>query len=233
MMIELELGQVMSDRPVDYRWVEENKTTSVVLADDHESVRRGIRGLLDKAPDIVVIGEATDGKDALRRVKELEPDVLLLDIEMPGMNGIEVARKLKQNGGEDVKILVLSAYDDQEYISEVLANGASGYIIKGEAPKWIVEAIRGVARGEKGWVSPRVAQKIRSMKKIRQDEMILTYREIEVLRLIAQGYSPANIRSQLDIDVELMEKQMKTLIKKLGVSTAEEAVAVAASEGWI
>jgi DNA-binding NarL/FixJ family response regulator len=233
MMIELELGQVMSDRPVDYRWVEENKTTSVVLADDHESVRRGIRGLLDKAPDIVVIGEATDGKDALRRVKELEPDVLLLDIEMPGMNGIEVARKLKQNGGEDVKILVLSAYDDQEYISEVLANGASGYIIKGEAPKWIVEAIRGVARGEKDWVSPRVAQKIRSMKKIRQDEMILTYREIEVLRLIAQGYSPANIRSQLDIDVELMEKQMKTLIKKLGVSTAEEAVAVAASEGWI
>jgi DNA-binding NarL/FixJ family response regulator len=233
MMIELELGQVMSDRPVDYRWVEENKTTSVVLADDHESVRRGIRGLLDKAPDIVVIGEATDGKDALRRVKELEPDVLLLDIEMPGMNGIEVARKLKQNGGEEVKILVLSAYDDQEYISEVLANGASGYIIKGEAPKWIVEAIRGVARGEKGWVSPRVAQKIRSMKKIRQDEMILTYREIEVLRLIAQGYSPANIRSQLDIDVELMEKQMKTLIKKLGVSTAEEAVAVAASEGWI
>jgi DNA-binding NarL/FixJ family response regulator len=233
MMIELELGQVMSDRPVDYRWIEENKTTSVVLADDHESVRRGIRGLLDKAPDIVVIGEATDGKDALRRVKELEPDVLLLDIEMPGMNGIEVARKLKQNGGEEVKILVLSAYDDQEYISEVLANGASGYIIKGEAPKWIVEAIRGVARGEKGWVSPRVAQKIRSMKKIRQDEMILTYREIEVLRLIAQGYSLANIRSQLDIDVELMEKQMKTLIKKLGVSTAEEAVAVAASEGWI
>jgi DNA-binding NarL/FixJ family response regulator len=233
MMIELELGQVMSDRPVDYRWMEENKTTSVVLADDHESVRRGIRGLLDKAPDIVVIGEATDGKDALRRVKELEPDVLLLDIEMPGMNGIEVARKLKQNGGEEVKILVLSAYDDQEYISEVLANGASGYIIKGEAPKWIVEAIRGVARGEKGWVSPRVAQKIRSMKKIRQDEMILTYREIEVLRLIAQGYTPANIRSQLDIDVELMEKQMKTLIKKLGVSTTEEAVAVAASEGWI
>jgi DNA-binding NarL/FixJ family response regulator len=152
---------------------------------------------------------------------------------MPGMNGIEVARKLKQNGGEEVKILVLSAYDDQEYISEVLANGASGYIIKGEAPKWIVEAIRGVARGEKGWVSPRVAQKIRSMKKIRHDEMILTYREIEVLRLIAQGYSQTNIRSQLDIDVELMEKQMKTLIKKLGVSTAEEAVAVAASEGWI
>jgi DNA-binding NarL/FixJ family response regulator len=232
-MNELELGQVMSDQPVGYRWVEENKTTSVVLADDHESVRRGIRGLLDKAPDIVVIGEATDGKDALRRVKELEPDVLLLDIEMPGMNGIEVARKLKQNGGEEVKILVLSAYDDQEYISEVLANGASGYIIKGEAPKWIVEAIRGVARGEKGWVSPRVAQKIRSMKKIRHDEMILTYREIEVLRLIAQGYSQTNIRSQLDIDVELMEKQMKTLIKKLGVSTAEEAVAVAASEGWI
>jgi two-component system, NarL family, nitrate/nitrite response regulator NarL len=233
MIIELELGQVMSEKPVDYRWMEDNQTTSVVLADDHESVRRGIRGLLDKAPDIVIVGEAINGKDALRTVKELEPDVLLLDIEMPGMNGIEVARKLKQNGGKGVKILVLSAYDDQEYISEVLANGASGYIIKGEAPKWIVEAVRGVARGEKGWVSPRVAQKIRAMKKVREDEMILTYREIEILRLIAQGYSIPDIRKQLDIDPELMEKQVKTLIKKLRVSTNEEAVAVAASEGWI
>jgi DNA-binding NarL/FixJ family response regulator len=223
----------MSEKPVEYRWMEDKKTTSVVLADDHESVRRGIRGLLDKAPDIVIIGEATDGMDALRTVKELEPDVLLLDIEMPGMNGIDVARKLKQNGDQGVKILVLSAYDDQEYISEVLANGASGYIIKGEAPKWIVEAVRGVARGEKGWVSPRVAQKIRAMKKGRDEEMILTYREIEILRLIAQGYSLVDIRKQLDIDPELIEKQVKTLVKKLGVSTNEEAVAVAASEGWI
>jgi DNA-binding NarL/FixJ family response regulator len=233
MFSQLEMGQMMSEKPIEYRWMEDKKTTSVVLADDHESVRRGIRGLLDKAPDIVIVGEATDGKDALRTVKELEPDVLLLDIEMPGMNGIDVARKLKQNGDEGVKILVLSAYDDQEYISEVLANGASGYIIKGEAPKWIVEAVRGVARGEKGWVSPRVAQKIRAMKKGRDEEMILTYREIEILRLIAQGYSLVDIRKQLDIDPELIEKQIKTLIKKLGVSTNEEAVAVAASEGWI
>jgi DNA-binding NarL/FixJ family response regulator len=233
MFSQLEMGHMMSEKPIDYRWMEDKKTTSVVLADDHESVRRGIRGLLNKAPDIVIVGEATDGKDALRTVKELEPDVLLLDIEMPGMNGIDVARKLKQNGDEGVKILVLSAYDDQEYISEVLANGASGYIIKGEAPKWIVEAVRGVARGEKGWVSPRVAQKIRAMKKGRDEEMILTYREIEILRLIAQGYSLVDIRKQLDIDPELIEKQIKTLIKKLGVSTNEEAVAVAASEGWI
>jgi DNA-binding NarL/FixJ family response regulator len=169
----------------------------------------------------------------LRTVRELEPDVLLLDIEMPGMNGIDVARKLKQNGDEGVKILVLSAYDDQEYISEVLANGASGYIIKGEAPKWIVEAVRGVARGEKGWVSPRVAQKIRAMKKDRDEEMILTYREIEILRLIAQGFSLADIRKQLDIDPELIDKQVLTLLKKLGAKTNEEAVAVAASEGWI
>jgi DNA-binding NarL/FixJ family response regulator len=233
MLKELELGQVMSEKPIDYRWMEGNKTTSVVLADDHESVRKGIRGLLDKAPDIVIVGEANDGREALRTVKELEPDVLLLDIEMPGLNGIEVARKLKQNGGENIKILVLSAYDDQEYIREVLASGASGYIIKGEAPKWIVEAVRGVARGEKGWVSPRVAQKIRTMKKSRDDEMILTYREIEILRLIAQGFTLGDIRKQLDIDPELMERQLKTVMKKLGVSTNEEAVAIAASEGWI
>jgi len=147
----------MSDQPDEYRWAQKKKTTSVVLADDHESVRRGIRGLLDKVPDIVIVGEAVNGKDALRTVKELKPDVLLLDIEMPGMNGIEVARTLRKR----VKILVISAYDDQEYIREVLANGAAGYIIKGEAPRWIIEAIRGVARGEKGWVSPRLSKIMR------------------------------------------------------------------------
>ncbi len=213
--------------------MEDVRTTSVVLADDHESVRRGIRGLLNKAPDIVVVGEARDGFGALRSVKELEPDVLLLDIEMPGLNGIEVTRRLKDAEDGMPKILVLSAYDDQEYIREVLANGASGYIIKGEAPRWIVEAVRGVARGEKGWVSPRVAQKIRAMKASDNEEMTLTFREIEVLRLIAQGMTQAEIAKQMGIEREVARQYHDTILKKLGAETPEDAVARAKREGWL
>ncbi len=213
--------------------MEDVRTTSVVLADDHESVRRGIRGLLNKAPDIVVVGEARDGFGALRSVKELEPDVLLLDIEMPGLNGIEVARRLHDSEDGDTKILVLSAYDDQEYIREVLENGASGYIIKGEAPKWIVEAVRGVARGEKGWVSPRVAQKIRAMKSASDNEVTLTFREIEVLRKIAQDKTQADVAKEMGIEREVARQYYDTILKKLGVSTPDEAVARAKREGWL
>ncbi|MEN4041046.1 MAG: response regulator transcription factor, partial [Anaerolineaceae bacterium] len=106
----------MCSKPDAHRWEQYSKITSVVLADDHDSVRQGIRSLLEKAPDIVIVGEAVDGRGALRRVKELAPDVLLLDIEMPGINGIEVARKLAKTRQKRVKILVISAYDDHEYI---------------------------------------------------------------------------------------------------------------------
>ena len=134
--------------------------TRVVLADDNEIIREGIRKLLKKAQDIQVVGEARDGLEALRMVKEVAPDVLLLDVEMPRMNGIEVARQLKK---EQVKtrILVLSAYGDREYIKEMLANGAAGYLLKDEAPERIIEAVHGVAKGETGWVSPQTAAKLR------------------------------------------------------------------------
>ncbi len=121
----------------------EQTTTRVVLAEDNEIVRRGIRKLLKKAQDIELIGEARDGIEALNLVNELFPDVLLLDVEMPLFNGIQVARQLGKSERKP-RILVLSAYDDQEYIQEMLSNGASGYLIKDEAPERILEAIRGV-----------------------------------------------------------------------------------------
>lgn len=129
--------------------------TRVVLAEDNEVVRMGIRRLLNKAADIEVVGETGDGLETLQMVDKLLPDILLLDVEMPLLNGIEVARRLKRKKLK-TRILVLSAYDDPGYIREMLNIGASGYLIKDEAPDRILDAIRGVAQGQVGWVSPQV-----------------------------------------------------------------------------
>ena len=122
------------------------KTTRVVLADDHPIVRASIRRLLEKADDIEVVGEAGDGIETIRLVEELAPDVLLLDVEMPGMKGFEVARRL-QAAGTPVRILALSAYDDKQYILAMLASGATGYLTKAEAPQTIIHAVREAAKG--------------------------------------------------------------------------------------
>ena len=120
----------------------------IMLADDHPVARAGIRKFLNKATDIEVIAEASDGNQALELAKKLVPDVLLLDIELPGLKGVEVAREL-QSIASPVKILVLSTYDDKQFIFGLLGNGAAGYLTKEEVPETIVEAVRGVARGEK------------------------------------------------------------------------------------
>ena len=134
--------------------------TQVVLAEDNDFVRKGIRKMLNKAPDIEVIGEARDGKEALILVNELQPNILILDVEMPRINGIEVAHQLKIKG-VNIHILVLSAYDDLQYIRQMLLNGVAGYLIKDEAPERIIEAVRGIAQGEIGWVSPQVKAKLK------------------------------------------------------------------------
>jgi|WetSurMetagenome_2_1015567.scaffolds.fasta_scaffold121794_3 DNA-binding NarL/FixJ family response regulator len=208
------------------------KTTSVVLADDHESVRKGIRELLKNAPDIEVIGEASNGFDALKRVEEMQPDVILLDIEMPGMNGIEVTRRLRGMGA-GVSILILSAYDDQDYIREVLENGASGYIVKGEAPRWVVEAVRGVARGEKGWVSERASQKIKEMNEANASPPTMTYRELETLRLMAKGLSSDEIAARTRQPIEKVEENIQRVMNKLDVDSPGEAIRIGKREGWV
>lgn len=143
------------------------ENTRVILADDHAIVRAGIRHILQRTPDIQVMGEASTGTEAIQLVNQLVPDVLLLDIEMPGLNGIEVARKLNATN-LPVRILVLSTYDDRQYITEILSHGAAGYLTKDEAPESIVEAIRSIARGEKGWVSERVRTKLKARTNARQ-----------------------------------------------------------------
>lgn len=128
----------------------------VVIADDHAIMRVGIRNILSRSSEICVVGEASNGAEAIDLVNELNPDVLILDMEMPIMDGVEVARRL-QASNSPVRILVLSAYDDRQYILEMLNMGASGYLIKDEAPEVIVDAVQGISNGEKGWISRKAA----------------------------------------------------------------------------
>jgi DNA-binding NarL/FixJ family response regulator len=209
--------------------------TRVVLADDHDVVRRGLRRLLERAPGIEVIGEASDGLQALQTVENLRPDVLLLDIEMPVMDGIEVARRI-QASGVKVNVLILSAYDDREYIRALFDIGVSGYLIKGEAPGKIVEAVRDVAQGKSGLASPQV---IKRLEKIQDAEAhsyrqnTLTYRELEILRLMAHGKTDAQIEKQLKLNHSDYYHMVQQLLQKVGVQSLSEAVRVSLSEGWI
>ncbi|HEX7976566.1 MAG TPA: response regulator transcription factor [Anaerolineales bacterium] len=133
--------------------------TSVVVADDNMRIRAGIRSLLDSAPDIVVVGEAGDGIETLSAVDSLSPDVLVLDIEMPRMNGIKVAQEL-HTAGSPVQILVLSAHNDWQFIHAMLENGVAGYLIKDEVPEILLSAVRGIAHGQHGWFSSQTAAMI-------------------------------------------------------------------------
>ncbi len=208
--------------------------TKVLLVDDHPIVRTGIRNLLERAAEINVVGEASDGFEALKLIEKLSPDVVLLDMEMPGMNGNEVAIHLKE-AGSPVKILALSAHDDKQYIQELLANGAAGYLTKEEVPEAIIEAVRGVARGEQGWVSRKIAAKMTSW--MNEDspgkQKGLTPREVQVLKMVVAGKTNQEIGLELGISEKTVEKHLEGVFSKLGVASRVEAAVHALREGWV
>ncbi|HXV44631.1 MAG TPA: response regulator transcription factor [Anaerolineae bacterium] len=207
-------------------------TIRVILADDHPVTRDGIRNLLQRASGIEVVGEADNGTEALRLIEELTPDVLLLDMEMPGLKGIDVARQLKA-GSSPVRILALSAYDDKQYILELLASGASGYLVKEEAPEAIIEAVRGVAQGQQGWVSRRIAAQMMAWTREEPPKTNLTEREMGVLRLVAAGKTNQEIGLALGISDKTVEKHLEAIFAKLGVASRVEAAVWAVRAGWV
>ena len=207
-------------------------TIRVLLADDHPVARTGIRNVLEDAIDIEVVGEASDGPEALKFCQELTPDVLILDMEMPGLQGVEVATLLKE-ANSTVRILALSAHQDKEYIAGLLASGAAGYLMKGESHQTIVEAVRGVARGEQGWVSREVAAQMASWTHKAANQVALTDREMDVLRLVVDGKTNQEIGHALGISDKTVEKHLEGVFSKLEVASRVEAAVRAVREGLV
>jgi len=204
----------------------------VIVADDHQVMRTSIRKLLEDADDIEVIDEASNGAEALRLAEIHNPDVLLLDMEMPGLKGIEVARQL-QRAGSPVRILALSAYEDRQYILGMLNNGAAGYLIKGEPPETILKAVRSVSAGKESWLSQRVADQLTAWTTEKAARMTMTKHEMEILRLLVSGRTNQEIESILDLDDQQLSQYLTALFTKLGVSSRVAAAVRAVQEGLV
>lgn len=207
----------------------------VLIADDHPLYRSGTRMELEQIEGIEVVGEADDGDVALEQTLALEPDVLLLDVEMPSMSGVEVAEQLQKRGSK-TRLLALSAHDEREYVYGLLEAGASGYLLKDEADAELLgEAIHGVARGEDNWISRSLAVQLlrrRSMPDLAGVQ--LTSREQEVVKLIALGLDNPTIAERLFISPHTVKNHLdKIKQQKIGVRTRAELIAWAWQHGVV
>lgn len=190
----------------------------VLLVDDHPAVRLGIRKLLEQADDFQVVGDAQNGEQALRLIRERRPDVVLLDIELPDLKGYDVARRITDEGLA-VKILALSSYANKQYILKMFSSGAVGYVMKEEAPQQIVEAIRNVTSGVSNWLSPRAAYQL-GVAYIHDDSFMqsLSGKEKTVFPWIAAGKTNQEIGELLGADSKAASRIVASIISKLGAS---------------
>lgn len=202
----------------------------VLLVDDHPAVRIGLLVLLEQAPDVTVVGEAENGREALRLTEELEVDVAVVDCELPEVAGTEVARELRRQAST-IQVLALSSYDDEHYVRGMLDAGAVGYLLKEEAPRTIVAAVRTAAEGD-GYFSPGVAGKVDAWAR-GEPPSGLTQREIDVLRLVAEGYTNARIAHELSIAERTVAFHVSNVLEKLDAESRLDAAMWAKDQGIV
>jgi DNA-binding NarL/FixJ family response regulator len=207
----------------------------IMLADDHETVREGLKMIVNAQDDMEVVGFAGDGREAVARAQELLPDVLVMDISMPKLNGLKATEKLNEVCPQ-VKVLTLSRHADDGYIRELLAAGACAYVLKQSAPGELIHAIRAVAAGGK-YIDPKLAAKVMGSYSDRgprgEAKGNLSDRESEVLRLIALGYSNKEIAARLSLSVKTIEVHKANAMRKLNLTSRIDLVRYAIFQGWL
>jgi DNA-binding NarL/FixJ family response regulator len=209
----------------------------VFLAEDHLVVREGIKRVVDAEDDMEVIGEASDGLQALDAVLGLRPDIVLMDISMPGLDGVQTTRKILKEW-PDAKVLALTAHEDRGFLKAVLEDGAAGYILKIATPKEVIEAIRIVASG-RPYLDANIASEMfrgymnKGREKNASPRVRLSDRETEVMRQIAQGFSNKEIALELNISVKTVETYKARAMEKLQLHSRADIVQYAIQQGWL
>ncbi len=212
--------------------------TKVLIADDHALLRESMRNLLDRQDDIEVIGEACDGEEAIKLSAKLKPDIAVMDIVMPKLNGIEASKEIKKVS-PSTAILILTAYDDAQYVMGLLEAGAAGYLLKSARGRDVVAAIRAVREGESVLHPSIIAMLLkRALGLSAEDNKAkgrenLTEREIEVLKLAATGMSNKEIAEKLSVTVRTVKAHISNVFAKMDVASRTEAILKAMREGWL
>lgn len=209
----------------------------ILLADDHALIRSGIATLLQANKDFVIVGEATDGEEAIQKTKELSPDIVIIDLSMPKLSGIEATAIIKKKY-PSTSVLVLTMHENEEYVYQILKSGAGGYVLKSAGKEELSAAIRAVVKGEK-FFSPRVSQlmaegyirRMEGQEKSTTTEVPLTKREIEILALVAKGLTNQQIASQLFISPRTVDTHRTNIMQKLDIHDVVNLVRYAIEHG--
>jgi DNA-binding NarL/FixJ family response regulator len=214
------------------------KKVRVLIAEDHETVREGLKLILENEPDLEVVGEAADGHEALRLARELLPDVALMDISMPGWDGLQATRGLQESCPQ-VRVLALTRHADYGFLTEMLRAGAKGYVLKQSPSAALIFAVRAVADGQ-SYLDPSVTAKVvggytggRAPAAGEETGESISDREEEVLRLIALGHSNKEIAARLSVSVKTVEAHKANGMRKLGLASRTDVVSYAIFRGWM